>query len=208
MYAGVETPEITAQRSPRFVQFRRKHPETEIWIRAGLIPRAAKALVEAGIRSPEDLRKRCREEILALRGLGLGQLKRCERILGQQLPTRTADYWTANGVHLNTARALISAGFHSIEDIEGMTREQLLFIAGVGEVAIRHFERLREGRPVPSYEDYWRKQGFDPKSALRLSRAGICNLDELRKTSPAELRKIKLTEQEIVRVMADMSERP
>jgi hypothetical protein len=166
---GLRPRRNSSPRGPRFLQFRMTHPETEIWILAGLIPRAAKALVEAGIRSPEDLRKRFREEVLALRGLGLEQLKRCERILGQELPTRTADYWTANGVHYNTARSLIKAGLHSIEDIEGMTREQLLFISGVGEIAIRHLERLRGGRPVPSYEDYWRKQGFDPKSAIRLS---------------------------------------
>ena len=195
--AGLRPGRRSSPRGPRFLQFRMTHPETEIWILAGLIPRAAKALVEAGIRSPEDLRKRFREEVLALRGLGVEQLKRCERILGQQLPTRTADYWTANGVHYNTAKALIKAGLHSIEDIEGMTREQLLFISGVGEITIRHLERLRGGRPVPSYEDHWRKQGFDPKSAIRLSRAGICNLDELRRKSPAELRRIRLTEQEI-----------
>lgn len=188
--AGVATLERpTRRKAPnRYGRFRRTHPETEVWIRAGLIPRAAKALVKAGIRTPEDLRKCCREEVLALRGLGLEQLKRCERALGQQLPTRTPDYWTANGVHCNTAKALISAGLRSIEDIGRMTREQLLFIPCVGEVAIRHLERLRGGRPVPSYEDYWKTQGFDSKSALRLSRAGIRNLDELRTKRPAELR--------------------
>jgi hypothetical protein len=193
----VETPMITSRQESqaRYIEFRRTYPETEVWIRAGLIPRAAKALVEAGIRTPEDLRKCCREDVLALRGLGLEQLRKCEQILGQQLPTRRADYWTANGVHCKAAKALISAGLHSIEDMEGMTREQLLFLPCVGEVAIRHLERLRGGRPLPSYEDYWRNQGFDPKSAIRLSRAGICNLDELRKKSPAELRRI--TQQEI-----------
>ena len=187
-------PTRTRRKAPnRFVRFRRTYPETEVWIRAGLTPRAAKALVEAGIRTLEDLRNCSREEVLALRGLGVEQLRKCEHALGQHLPTRRADYWTANGLHSKAARALLSAGLHSIEDIEGMTREQLLFIPSVGEVAIRHLERLRGGQPVPSYEDYWKTQGFDSRSALRLSRAGIRNLDELRTKSPAELRTIPIS---------------
>jgi Helix-hairpin-helix domain len=125
-----------APRGPRYTQFQKTYPDTEVWIQAGLIPRAAKALVEAGIRSPEDLRERCREEVLAIRGLGLGQLEKCERLLGRKLP-RATDYWTANGLHLNTAKVLARAGLLSITDVEGMTREQILFIAGIGEVAIR-----------------------------------------------------------------------
>jgi hypothetical protein len=185
-------PEVNALAGGRrYLRFRKAYPEAEIWLLAGLTPRAAKALAKAGIFSLAALQERSKEEILALRGLGHAQLRKCERLLGHELPSRP-NYWVAKGLPGLAAASLGRAGLQTIDDLEGMTREQLLFLPGIGEVVLRHCERLL-GHAIPSVAPYWIEQGFGLRIARALARTGLRDIRQVRELKMAELRRIGLT---------------
>lgn len=189
----------------RYLQFRKAHPKAEIWLLAGLTPRAAKALAKACILSLADLRERSKEEILALRGLGHAQLRKCERLLGHELPSRP-NYWVSKGLPGLAAASLGRAGLRTIGDLEGMTREQLHFLPGVGEVVLRHCEELL-GHAIPSVAPYWIEQGFGPRLARALARAGLRDIRQVRELKTAELRRIGLTKANLSSVLGILPRR-
>lgn len=58
------------------------------WQRRGLSLYVARALLRGGIRTLEELESLTRDQFLALPGLGLYALDRCEKLLGRKLPSR------------------------------------------------------------------------------------------------------------------------
>lgn len=122
------------------------------WNRQGLLPRAARALSEAGHRSLEDLQGKSREELLALRGLGELGLRRLEALLGSPIPSRAA-YWLERGLTLRAANVLARESIETLEDLGKLTREQLLSFNGAGSSTLRQCERLLGRRlPVRSHD--------------------------------------------------------
>jgi DNA repair protein RadC len=62
---------------------------TEDWLRRGLAPWLANALVRAGLSTLSELAALSREQFLSLLGLGRSALWQCEKLLGHRLPSRT-----------------------------------------------------------------------------------------------------------------------
>ena len=108
-----------------------------------------------------------------------------------------ARFWLRAGFGPKSARALAEAGFLSLADLEGATREQLRAIAGVGRTSLELIEQLL-GRPLPRYEEeetpkpatpspklkippprpllaeeLWRRRGVPPAAAIRFAQAGM-----------------------------------
>jgi hypothetical protein len=69
----------------RYPHFARKHPETKVWLLAGLGLRSASALVAAGYRDVTDLDRATRELLLAVPGFGVDAMTALERFLGRTL---------------------------------------------------------------------------------------------------------------------------
>jgi len=118
---------------------------TSSWRSQGIPSRAAKALSRAGIGSPEDLRARSREDLLALPGVGEDTLRRLEKILGTEIPSRAA-YWLGHALPLYVTHALLRAGIHTIEDLETLTRDQFLALPGLSFQALGRCEKLLGGQ--------------------------------------------------------------
>jgi transcriptional regulator with XRE-family HTH domain len=178
---------------PDYLHFRQLHPGTDVWLAIGLHPRSALALVNAGIRSREDLEKWSREEVLRLLGIGKSTLAKIEHSLGIKLRSRI-EVWLENGVPANTAYALVRAGFNSPDDVATLTQEQFLQIQGMGEKVLAHCERVL-GHPLPSPRAYWLERGLPPRTALKLAVAGISNLAQLGNIT--DLRRIGLDTAEV-----------
>jgi len=123
-------------------------PVAAFWRSQGIPTKAAKALSQAGIASPEDLGKQWREDLLALPRLGNSVLRRLEKILGSVIPSRTA-YWLRRGLSLYVAHALLRAGVHTLEELQALTRSRFLALPGLGPYALGHCEKLL-GHQLPS----------------------------------------------------------
>lgn len=89
-----------------------------------------------------------------------------------------ARYWLKQGLQPRMARELAKAGFQTVEDLAGKSREELLAIAGLGEGALAKLERSL-GSPIPSQAEYWVKRGLSRNFAGSLVRAGIVSVEEL-----------------------------
>jgi hypothetical protein len=131
----------------REIPSRAADPAEAFWKRKGVLPRAARALSQAGIRSLDDLRARSREDLFALRGLGDIALAQLEALLGSRIPSR-ADYWLARGLDVELAKALAREGIRSLDDLGRLTRERFLSFRSLGYFALRQCERLL-GRRLP-----------------------------------------------------------
>ncbi len=118
-------------------------PAAAFWRSRGIPARAARALSKAGIGSPEDLREQSREELLALPGVGENALRRLEKILGTEIPSRIA-FWLCRGLSLYVAHALFRAGIHTLEDLKALTPGQLLERPGLGSYVLSQCEKLRQ----------------------------------------------------------------
>lgn len=175
---------------------REPDPVVVFWMSRKLGARAAAGLSGAGIRSLDDLKRYSVERLLAIPGIGLEEVRRCEALLGRALSSR-ADYWTSRGLPGRTAGFLVRAGVESLEDLARMTRAGFLLHRGLGERALRQCEALL-GRPLPWPEDDWREAGCQrPRLARKLAQAGILTVEELRGKKEAELVAAGLTRREI-----------
>lgn len=110
--------------STPYKPFAKRFPEAAYWLKLGLHPKVAKALVNAGCRNLSDLEVRTREELLAVPGFGKGTLALCERLVGSPFPSRIAEL-EEHGIPPILARALARAGFDSLAKVDRLTRERL-----------------------------------------------------------------------------------
>jgi hypothetical protein len=165
-------------------------------LNTGLQPKPALALARAGYRSLADLEGAMREELLGIPGVGPTSLDLIEELLGQPLARegkkRKASpaapwpehLWRKRGLATEAAITFVQMGM-TMERLKSMTREELLGLRGVG-LATVHACELIIGREIPSRkradpgEVFWRQQGFGPRAARALSRAGIRSPEDLR----------------------------
>jgi hypothetical protein len=178
--------------------------EERYWVDLGLLPRTARSLVKAGIRSVADLAGWSREQLADLPWMGKRSLARLEQLWGSPLPSRKG-FWEARGVPPLIRSALLRAGIDSLEKLGTLTREQFLAINGLGKKALRECERLL-GRPLDAPYRDWRQMGLRPRVAYRLARAGLRTLWELQVQPLPALRAAGLTWEEIehCRAMAEL----
>jgi len=130
------------------IRSHRLNPIAAFWKGKGLSCKTAGALSQAGIASPEELRKLSREELLSLPGIGDITIHRLEALLGSKIPSRT-ETWLSRGLALPIANALAREGINSLEALGRLTREQFLAIRGLGYYALGQCQKLL-GRRLPS----------------------------------------------------------
>jgi rhodanese-related sulfurtransferase len=178
---------------------RREHESDPVfvyWRSRKLSARAAAGLRAAGIGSLKDLGHVSFEQLLAIPGVGVGEIRRCEALLGRAL-SRKEDYWTSRGLPGRTAGFLVGVGIETLEDLKRMTRGQFFRHRGLGERALRQCEALL-GRPLPWPEEDWRKAGCQsPRLIRKLVQAGIFTVADLNRQTDAELAAAGLTPNEV-----------
>lgn len=175
---------------------READPVFVYWTSRKLSARAAAGLRGAGIGSLEDLGRVSFEQLLAIPGIGVGEIRRCEALLGRAL-SRKEDYWTSRGLPSRAAGTLVSAGIETLEDLKRMTRGQFFRHRGLAERTLRQCEALL-GRPLPWPEEDWRKAGCQsPRLIRKLVLAGIFTVAELNRKTDSELAAVGLTPNEV-----------
>jgi hypothetical protein len=172
-----------------------RYPEMRFWLKLGLPPRTARALVAAGYLTATDLDGKSREEILALPAFGMGSLAVVEKCLGSPLPSRKPEL-EERGIPTRTARALGRANISSMARLGRMTREQFLNTQGLSALALRHCERVL-GHEIVSPLAELRRLGLRPAAAYKLSVAGVRAVEELVNQRDSELRAMGLREEDI-----------
>jgi hypothetical protein len=118
----------------------KRDPGARPLVEAGLRPIAAVRLARAGYTSLEKLAGATRDDLLAIRGVSLGTVEACERLLGHPLPWPTA-YWTGRGLPTNLARRLCRAGIDSLEALGKLSFKDMRAL-GIGLANIRKCEVL------------------------------------------------------------------
>jgi hypothetical protein len=127
--------------------FRPPDSVAAFWRNQGIPPRVAKALSRAGLRSPEDLHTRTREDLLAQAGIGDSAVQQLEALAGCKIPSRSS-YWLSRGLSPYVANALLRAGIRSVEDLLVLNRKQFLARPGLGKYVLAHCEK-RLGLTLP-----------------------------------------------------------
>jgi hypothetical protein len=97
-----------------------------------------------------------------------------------------ARIWIEAGISLACAGKLVRAGYASLEDLDGASREDLLAVGGIGAGTLEKLEQLL-GHPLPSPSSVWLEKGLPPRVATALGKAGIDSLEALGKLSREEL---------------------
>ena len=172
---------------------------TDAWTRLGLPPRVARALVAAGIQTLEELARKSREELLALKAMGEKAVHCCEVLLGRASQNGAQGRWTAflrrmpkaaiwvdAGVAPRTAAALVRAGITGLEALARLTRDEVLSIPGVGEDSVKKCEKVL-GRQLASLPGLWRERGLPAWVANRLHAGGIGTFEALAQLSREDL---------------------
>src|SRR5215213_4927585 len=182
-------PKRQGSRRGRFPYFLARYPETTYWLGAGLMPRSALALTEAGFLSLADLERATREQLLALPNVGPETLDRLEQLLGELLPgarprppqvaTPSEEVWRQRGLPMAAAITFAMEKM-TLARLSSLSRAELLALPFVGAKAVEACERIL-GRKIPAahvdpVEAYWRSQGFSVAAAQRLRRAGLASL--------------------------------
>jgi len=185
-------PKRQGSRRGRFPYFLARYPETTYWLGAGLMPRSALALTEAGFLSLADLERATREQLLALPNVGPETLDRLEQLLGELLPgarprppqvaTPSEEVWRQRGLPMAAAITFAMEKM-TLARLSSLSRAELLALPFVGAKAVEACERIL-GRKIPAahvdpVEAYWRSQGFSVAAAQRLRRAGLASLADL-----------------------------
>ena len=189
---------VPSQQKP----FAQRFPAAVYWLDLGLPPRAAKELVQTGCLSLADLANKSREEMLAIPGLGKPSLERLEGCRGLPFPsyktaparrrkrkarargTKIAEkwpgaaYWRDLGLPPRPAKELARAGFRSLADLQGKTRNELLAIPGVGEGALALCEQLSGFRFVSPVQELL-ERGIPLPVAHGLVRAGFDSFEKV-----------------------------
>jgi hypothetical protein len=102
-----------------------------------------------------------------------------------------ARIWIEAGISLACAGRLVRAGYTSLEDLGGASREDLLAVGGIGDGTMEKLEGLL-GHPLPSPSSFWREKGMPPRVATALAYAGIDSLEALGKLSREELLALRI----------------
>ncbi len=147
----------------RYPHFKEGNPQLKLWLTAGLVPSTARALSEAGFLSLADLGGMTREQLRAIRGVGLSTLEVIEELLGKPLPRERKsrstparpdwpeEVWRKRGLPPSAAITFSQVGM-SLERLGTISREELLGMFGVGRQAV-HVCELLIGKPIPSRKD-------------------------------------------------------
>jgi hypothetical protein len=172
---------IPSQRKRRSAP-RPTHPWPEtVWRRRGLSPWAASTFAREGM-TLERLGSLAREDLLGKVGVGPGALAACELILGRPIPSRKVGpveaFWRDQGIPLQQARVLSRAGIASLEDLEKVSREEILALRGVRDITLARLEEIL-GNTVPSRTEDWIRLGLPRGYANALVRERIYTLAEL-----------------------------
>ncbi len=178
----------------RRIQDRRVNSVVQFWSAQGLSLRAAVALDRANVHSLGHLVILGRKRLLQIQGFGPLDLQKCEGLLGIGVPVGP---WRDLGLPSQVANHLDQAGIHTLERLGAMTREEFLFVEGLGEAALRRCEALL-GRRLASPMEDWRKRGCRSEIVARkLARAGILTPEDLRQKSDDDLLQAGLNRDEI-----------
>jgi hypothetical protein len=86
--------------------------------------------------------------------------------------SRGAAYWITLGFSGRTARGLVAAGYRKLDDLKGMSREEVLAIPGFGERTLPLAERLL-GSAFPSPREELRERGLPRVLSFALVKAGV-----------------------------------
>jgi hypothetical protein len=86
--------------------------------------------------------------------------------------SRGAAYWIALGFGSRAARGLVGAGYRKLDDLKGMSREEVLAIPGFGERTLPLAERLL-GSAFPSPREELRERGLPRVLSFALVKAGV-----------------------------------
>ncbi len=95
------------------------------WTYLGIAYQDANRLVDAGLRTREDLAAWTREQLLSLSGLSEHSFRRCQEVLDQPLATSVA-YWTARSVPWPTAWRLSRERIMNLDDLRRLSTDQLV----------------------------------------------------------------------------------
>ena len=102
------------------------------------------------------------------------------------------------GLRPRSARALAQVGYLSLTDLEGLVRDELISIPGVGLSTLAILEEIlerplgKDGRPMvqrsrPLWpEEVWRKRGLPSSAAITFAQIGM-TLERLKSMSRGEL---------------------
>jgi hypothetical protein len=175
---------------------------TAYWLKLGLPAPAARSIGKYGIQNLEDLKRRPRRTILAVRGVGENTLRRLEELLSTKFPRRRGSVWRRYGFNPKTIRALERAGIASLSDLHQVSREEFLSQPGLAVQSLRRCEALI-GRPLPSSFDAWLNRGLRRWAAWRLSLSRIHTLEDARNLSEHELVDLGLTRSELTTLGLD-----
>ena len=91
-----------------------------------------------------------------------------------------ARYWLDLGLQPNSAKALVKAGYLTLADLAGKSREDLTSIRGFGKRSLALCEALL-GSAIPSRTEDLAAHGILPMTKRALDRAGIRSLADLGK---------------------------
>jgi len=91
-----------------------------------------------------------------------------------------ARYWLDLGLQPNSAKALVKAGYLTLADLAGKSREDLTSIRGFGKRSLALCEALL-GSAIPSRTADLTARGINPQAKRALDRAGIRSLADLGK---------------------------
>lgn len=89
-----------------------------------------------------------------------------------------ARYWLEQGLRPSVAKALVKAGYLTLEDLAGKFREDLVSVRGLGKRSVAQLEALR-GFAIPSRTADLAAHGIHPLVRHALDRAGIRSIAEL-----------------------------
>jgi hypothetical protein len=174
---------------------RRADPSEKYWTDKGFTRVAAQSLCRAGLHTLEDLARADRETLEELPRLAKRGLKRCDELLGHRVPAKR-DYWIERGLPPRIAGFLVKAGIHTLDDLGHLTREDFLSRSLLSEASLEQCEQLL-GRRLPSPPGDWVRRGCRTSLAVKLVRAGILTVDDLRPKSASDLSRAGLQEREI-----------
>jgi len=165
------------RRSLRIQQFAKEHPEARVWLRIGVPPRAARALVKAGIRTLEQVGKMSKEGFLAHWGISLATLRLCEKALGKTLPS-VVEYWKTAGLPKKAIAIFVREEIRGIEELKAMTRSDALALRGLDPILLRRIEKAL-GFRFHSPISYWLDKGVPRRTAEKLVDEGILTTQDL-----------------------------
>lgn len=173
------------------------HPnaQREAWMMRGVPPRAARALIRAGIATLSDLRGKSREDLEALSGVGTKVISQLEAIQGSPIPVRS-HYWIELGLPFALSKRLVRAGIYNVADFASLTRESFLAIDGLGEPSLKLCETATR-RTLRSRISYWLTQGVSNKLSRKLTSNEITSVKTLQRLGPMGLRRLGFSLTEI-----------